>query len=307
MKMASAFKCEFGFLKRPIEGNFEGGSLSLLADHSKAVEWFVEASNLDGFFYPPEMATYTLDHRTMKKKKKVERSERPASVFHLPPSHVLAIESAIDESNEKRADAAFIIYLLGYVYGTRLQFPDWGFDCRVPEKPTNNIYIADKTCLHFVGHAYQFWRCQTENVRTRLTNILYVLARARCLQWDWESFFQQYMVFDAIWKLHTTLNPQAKSDVSHKGRFAEMISHYGLFPNPDLVTKIYGARNNLFHEALWVGATIGFGCSNQDAYYYPYHLGRLNSRLICGVLNYQNKSSKSTWDAMGTFEFDTLA
>lgn len=196
---------QFGFLAEPIAGDFSGGKITPLEDYADRVKWFEGQSNRDGYYYPPEVATYTIDPRTHEKKEKVARSERPASVYSLPPSHRLVLDSPLDNSNTTCSDDALIIYALAYLYGTRLQFSDWRFEGRVPLKPTNNILFSPETCLDFLGYIYKWWRLKPPDIRTRLINILYVLTRARSLEWDWDAFIHHYMVFDAIYKLHIAL------------------------------------------------------------------------------------------------------
>jgi hypothetical protein len=295
---------KFGFLIDPISGEFEGGAIKPLEDHSKRLEWFQKRSNRDGFYYPPEAATYHVDPKTMEQKQKVERSERPASVYALPASHILSLELPLDVSSTTCSDDALIIYLLAYLHGTRLQFADWHFEGRVPHKSTNNIFFYPEVCFHFLGHTYQWWRSATPEIRTRLINILYVLTRARSLEWDWDAFSHQYMVFDAIYNLHMALNPTSAKAQSHRTRFDVLLSAYGIPCDEDLVNKLYKARNELFHEAMWTGSSIGFGSPQRYAYYYPHHLARLNSRLICGLVDYKNGYAGSVWWAMGTFAFD---
>ena len=294
---------EFGFLVEPIAGDFSGGKISPLEDHADRAEWFEERSNRDGYYYPPEVATYEVDTSTRERKKKVARSERPASVYGLPPSHWLELESPLDTSNTSFSDDALIIYVLAYLYGTRLQFSDWRFEGRVPYKSTNNIFFHPETCLEFLGHTYDWWRSKPADIRTRLINILYVLTRARSLEWEWDAFTHQYMVFDAIYRLHTTLHPSAPKAQNHRGRFDVLLSEYGIPTDDALVNKMYNARNELFHEAMWTGSTIGFGSIDREAYYFPHHLSRLNSRLICGLVDYRNDYLGSVWWAMGTFSF----
>jgi hypothetical protein len=100
------------------------------------------------------------------------------------------------------------------------------------------------------------------------------------------------------------LNPTSAKAQSHRTRFDVLLSAYGIPCDEDLVNKLYKARNELFHEAMWTGSSIGFGSPQRYAYYYPHHLARLNSRLICGLVDYKNGYAGSVWWAMGTFAFD---
>ena len=294
---------EFGFLQIPLEGGFAGIAITPLSDHKDRLAWLNQHCNKDGFFYPPQVSTYEIDLVTRKKRKKVEKTTRPASVYHLPASHQILIDASVSPVGESFGDEALIIHLLAYVYGTRLQLARWRFDGRVPIKPVHNISITEQTCLDFLRHTYAWWRDLTADQRTRFVNILYVHTRARSLEWEWDAFIYQYMTFDALFRLHTEIRP-SKSTISHKQRFAVMCSEYGIPDNDDLINKIYLARNELFHEAMWTGSTIGFGSADKDALYLPYHLARLNARIICSMLGYTHEYVGSVCWAMGTFLFD---
>jgi hypothetical protein len=297
---------EFGFLLEPISGNFLGGSITPLDDHSDRAIWFEESSNRDGFYYPPQEVLYELDPDTMERKDKIDRSGRPALLYPLPASHRLCLTSPLDATKAVTSDDALIIHLLGYLYGRRLQFADWKFDGRVPVKPLGGIYVRPETSLEFVGHAYKWWRSNTIDIRKRLIHILYVFTRARSLEWEWDAFIHQYIVFDGLYRLHRKLDPAPpRRDVPHRQRIEFMLDAYGIPrpPNSNLVQSLCLVRNDLFHEAAWDGETICFGNADSDAFYLPHHLARLNSRLICCILNYRNDYSMSGWWAMGSFSF----
>lgn len=297
---------EFGFLINPLKGEFLGVTIEPLSDHSNRLASVQKASNKDGFYYPPQIATYNLDQVTNKRKEKIEQTDRPASLFFLPPSHQISIQNPICKDCEKGTDEALIIYLIAYIYGTRLQPSKWKFDGRVPIKSANNIYITDATSLHFMEHVYTWWKTLIESQRIKFVNILYVFNRARSLEWDWDAFLHQYMVFDALYNFHLEFKPYLKElKPTHKMRFNILCDAYSVF-NKELVNRIYNARNNLFHEAMWVESTIGFGSPDRDAYQLPFHLARLNAQLICGITGYKNKYICQPWWVFGTFEFDKM-
>lgn len=131
---------------------------------------------------------------------------------------------------------------------------------------------------------------------------MYVLTRAKSLEWDWDAFAHQYMVFDALYKLHTKLT-HSGANVPHQKRFEVLLSAYGVPTNDTLVERIYEARNELFHEAMWVDSAFCYGSSDANAFYLPHHLGRLNSRLICGISGYRNEYAGSVWWTLGRFHF----
>jgi hypothetical protein len=174
---------KFGFLINPLKGEFLGVSITPLPDHAKNLEIIQNDSNKDGFYYPPQQASYNVDSITDVLKDKIERSEKPPTVFFLPSSHQISIEKPICKDGEKGTDEALIIFLLAYIYGARLMPSQWKFDGRVQIKPINSNYITDSICLDFLEHTYQWWVGLTENQRIKFVNILYVYTRATSLEW----------------------------------------------------------------------------------------------------------------------------
>ena len=296
---------EFGFLINPLQGEFLGITITPLHDHANRLEAIQKDSNRDGFYYPPQIATYNVDLKTNKRKNKVAHSERPASLFFLPSSHQITIQNPICKDGEKGTDEALIVFLLAYIHGTRLMPTQWKFDGRVPIKSVNNIYITGSTTFHFLEHVYTWWKALSENQRIKFVNILYVFNRARSLEWEWDAFLHQYIVFDALYDLHHEFNPPSQRP-KLKERFNILCEEYSVF-NEDLVNRIYSTRNDLFHEGMWVDSTIGFGSPDKEAYQLPYHLARLNAQLICGITGYKNQYTRLPWWVMGTLEFDKLS
>ena len=295
---------EFGFLHKPLNGKFLGVSFAPLIDYAERLEALKKGSNIDGFFYPPQVASYTVDPFTDNIKEKIEQTDKPASAYFLPSSHTISIENPISTDKEPCTDEALIVYLLAYLYGTRLQPSEWKFDGRVPIKTANGAYISDETCLHFLEYVYSWWRKLTDNQRTKFVNILYVYTRANTLVWDWDAFLHQYMVFDALYNFHLEFKPNIKAS-NHKERFNILCTQYSVF-NENLINRIYNARNNLFHEAMWVQSTIGFGSPDRDAYQLPRYLAELNAQIICGITGYKNEYTRCPWWTWQRVEFDKM-
>lgn len=268
-------------------------------DHKECLAWLDANSNRDGFFYPGQASIYDLDPVTHTGKK-IERSERPAAVFHMPASHEISVSNPVGSDF---AEHSLIIHLLAFIYGTRLQLSEWRFDGRIPTKTTHNIHISNGTCLHFLDHVYSWWQGLGKDEKTKVINVLYVLTRARSLEWPWEAFIHQYMVFDSLYKLYEQLN-SLKQKVNHKMRFEILINEYGIKSNDDLIKQIYEERNKLFHEAIWANTSICNSSQEANALYpLPYHLDRLNSRIFCKMTGYCNEYASSKWWTMGTFQF----
>jgi hypothetical protein len=290
----------FGFLVTPIKASFDGVSIDPLPDHAQRLNWFSKNANADGFFYPPRIATYV---GSLSKKRRVPRTERPAAVYHLPASHELLIKAPLVVTHPY-SDAVLLTQLLAFIFGTRLQLEEWRFEGRVPEKSMLPASVADEVSIAFVAHAYAWWKTLTPALRERVHNVFYAYNRAVAAEWDWDAFSQQYMVFDALFRLHTDMT-SVNSRSAHRMRFTMLCQAYGIPYNEDLVTRLYNARNELFHESMWASAMIGHQTPGSETVQYPRHLARLNARLLCAITGYKNSFTSSVWWAMGKFYFGT--
>ena len=290
----------FGFLPEPLVASFSGVQIEPLPDHAQRLAWYQKKSNIDGYFYPPLVATYQGNFKG-KKPRKIPRTTRPAAVYRLPASHTLSIKAPIKPAFP-HSDFALLIHLLAFIFGTRLQFEEWNFDGRVPAKPQLAASISTPVRIHFVEHVYEWWKGLPSELKVRAVSLFYAYNCSVAAEWEWDAFYQQYMVFDGLFRLHADLSALTPK-TSHKGRFAILCSAYGIPINESLVDELYKARNNLFHEAMWAGAMIGHGTSGQNAYHYPQHLARLNARLLCAITGYRNSFTSSVWWAFGQFLF----
>lgn len=294
----------FGFLNwgRPIE--FEGGSISPVSDFEKAAAWVDANTNQDGFLYPGMSRQVVLDPRTNEIVDEVPQTERPALLHHLPASHTLRLSDPYTIEELRRGADAFIVHLLGYLFGIRLQFSDWWFDGRVPVRlrATHAIYISEGTVQDFLSHSYKIWRAWGEKERRLLTNALYMHCRAPMYEWDWERFTIEYMVLDACWKLAED-RKQVQPQTKHRDRIEKLCQIFQIPFDADLIQAIVNRRNELFHEALWDGSHPCMGVDS-DTFLQPYNLRRLNQRLIPALLGYKTPYIRTYWWSISTFSFD---
>lgn len=271
----------FGFLNwgRAIE--FEGGSISPVAEFKEAVTVVGSHTNQDGFLYP---ATF-LHH------------------LPVPASHTLCLSDPRTIKGLRRGAGAFIIHLLGYLFGIRLQFWDLWFDGRVPIRlqTTHNITFSEATVQDFLSHSYKTWRAWKEKQRRLLTNALYMHCRAPMYRWDWERFTIEYMVLDACWKL-AELRGQVQPQTKHKDRIEELCQAFQIPFDAGLVQTIVKLRNELFHKALWDGSQPCTGV-HSDTFLQPNNLRKLNQRLIPALLGYSTLYVQTYWWSMGTRSF----
>ncbi len=284
---------KFGFLNIEESFEFEGGKVDVSGEFEEGREWVYERENLDGFIYPPQVKKVKLDPVTLVEIEDIPKTTRPALMYKLPNSHSISLESELEN------DASFIVNLLGYLYGTRLQFSDLWFDGRVPIKPTHNISVRKPVAEEFLSKSYSIYKLWNAENRKWFTNALIMHSRAPSYEWDWERFSMEYMVFDGLYRLISEIyGVHAKS---HKDRFRLVFDQFGISFNDDLVEQIYGLRNGLFHQALWDGRQP---CTGRGGFHFQCHLSRINNRVIPALLGFNNEYVHSPWWSIGCGRFD---
>lgn len=299
-----------GFLPIKNTIHFSGGAFVLLENYQAGADAVRVRTNADGFVYPP------LEKRMRASQPKVQdgnvlpedqwdweevpKTERPAHLHRLPPSHELQLDEPPFENNLRKHDGAFLMYLAGYLYGYRLQFHDWWFDGRVNMTSSHNINGRDEKATDFLTKSYANWKTWNSDVRKHFTNILYMNSRSELYEWDWERFMIAYMVFDACYA-YAEQRGVVRSR-THTGRLEAMCKQYGLYFDAVVSKKIVDLRNNLFHEALWDG---GQPCNSggQSSFELTEFLRGINHRLVPALLGYPTNYIGSRWDLLGACGF----
>jgi hypothetical protein len=188
----------FGFLPCDWSFDFEGGSISPIPEIYQVKKRVERCTNEDGFMYAPSSYGVELDFKSNKILRKKPKTRRPAHLHPVPPSHRLCLEISGTVEELRNGPGAFIIHLLAYLFGIRLQFHDWWFDSRVPIQlgQSNNIHPSKNTAEHFLSHCYSVWQSWPREEQRRITNLLIMHSRVPSYEWDWERFAIEYMVFD---------------------------------------------------------------------------------------------------------------
>jgi hypothetical protein len=295
----------FGFLPCDWTFVFDGGTVSPIPEiykHKKRVDKY---TNEDGFLYPPLSYSVRLDLQTNKVLKRFRGSERPAHLHRVPPSHELRLPVSDTVEEFRKGRGAFIIHLLAYLFGIRLQFHDWWFDSRVPIRmdQTHNIHPSKATAEDFLSHCYRVWQGWRTEEQKLMTNVIFMHSRAPLYEWDWERFAVEYMVFDGCWKL-ARLQYGIRS-APHPDRIKIACERFGIPCDEVLVGRIVALRNNLFHETLWDTSQPCTAVSD-DASRQPYNLRQLNQRLVPALLGYNNQYVHSIWWSLSARLFDKL-
>lgn len=290
----------FGYLPYESQISFTGGKISPRQDFSDVVAWVNKHTNLDGFLYPPNEQQLRMADISSEEWQEVPNSQRPAFLHRIPPSHELCLDSLAEAEDARKSSGSFIIHLLAYLFGVRLQFYDWWFDGRIPVKSTHHIHLTKKTVEKFLSHCYQLWKSWAMAEQKLITNILYMHSRVPSYEWDWERFMIEYMVLDGCWKVASILNKlQAKA---HKERIRILCQEFGIPMDEKLITDIVTLRTDLFHETLW-DKSQPCTATNGSGFAASLHIRKLNQRLIPAILEYDTPYVRTPWWIMGTFSF----
>ncbi len=293
----------FGFLPCDWSFNFNGGTVSPIPEIQKARKWVERYMNEDGFLYPPLSYRARLEPKTNKILGKIPKTQRPAHLHRVPASHELRLAVSGTQEEIRKGPGAFVLHLLAYLFGIRLQFHDWWFDSRVPIRmaQTHNIHFTKATADNFLSHCYQVWRGWPEKDQKLITNLLFMHSRATSYEWDWEQFTIEYMVLDCCWRLGTgRYGFRAKY---HSDQIKILCEELGLLFDEKLGRRIVCLRNNLFHETLWDGSQPCTAVSG-DAFQQPHNLRRLNQRLIPALFGYKSPYVHTAWWSIGAWPFN---
>jgi len=288
----------FGFLKYKREYHFAGIEVVPAEVYDNSCDWIDRNEHKDGFVYPP------MGWRGTDDGEKIPKTYRPMHQHHLPPTHEMRLAHC-NPSDSHRIEASAAMQLVACLHGTWLQFEDWWFDARVPIHCRERLHCTHETAEHFLAHAFQTWTGWPTQVRQRFVTLLYLYNRAPSYEWEWERFFNEYIVLDAIYKTAIKLNVATECN-GHGGRIKHLVSTFGLAGNDVRIEEFVRLRNELFHEGIWDGMMPGYGGSAQ-ALLAPIFLRRLNLRLILAILGYSNEFMHSAWWVHGARRFDRPA
>lgn len=303
--------CEdyFGFLNYSESIYFGEESICPVEDYTEGIKWIEKYRNSDGFIYPPMSRWVRVNPDTLEKEEEIPNTERPASLYQLPSSHKICLSHPTNKDIRK-ADGAFLVHLLAYLFDTRLQFDNWWFDSRVSLGRKEDRIFGGKVFTHpvlvdFLDHSYCKWKEWKSERQNLMTNLLFMFSRAPSYEWDWERFTIEYMVFDGLYKLVEDL-PGFQKATTHKRRFKSICNKFKIKYEEDEkseIKRIYNLRNDLFHEARWDGGAPGMDNANSNAIYQVGNLRRFNSRLIPAILGYTNEYVSTPWGSWSSFRF----
>ena len=130
----------FGFLPYKWDLSFRSGKILTVREFDDGLKSLKKYLHEDGYFYPPMQKTIT--HDSKGKSRTIPKTKRPTHLFRLPASHELHVMFQ-PEPDIREGSAGFVIHLLAFLFGTRLQFADWFFDGRVPLTKATSILVEN--------------------------------------------------------------------------------------------------------------------------------------------------------------------
>lgn len=299
MVMSNVMEDEFGFVPEKWSLEFDNYEIFPIEDYDKYAKLIDEYTHRDKFYYPPLTHQVNIDIKTQKPLDKIPKTERPASLYQLHPSHIIKIKNTTESLEQLRKGATgFVIHLLAYLFGRRFQFCDWWYESRVPMDNHHNVFLYEGEAQEFMQHSFAQWKTWAPDKQQYFTNLLFMHSRTMSYQWDWERFMMEYIIFDGCWKFYSN----GKIKCTHQERLRRILSDLGMKIDNTGIDTIIRLRNDLFHEALW---DKGQPCSggSSEAFYAYYHLRRINQRIIVALLKYQTRYICTDWKSMGTFKF----
>lgn len=268
---------EFGYLERPI--NLENSTLSIQSstDYDFAVP--LDPNVLTYCSPVPPTAQYPFNGIW-----------HSAERYTLPINHSLLLK----ETEDEKGLGEFLVVLLGFLYGLRLTIKGTGHLRPTPIKIGSlvNFCPSDRDVLEVMSYGLAFWQNNNEQNRRLLFSAMhyYLISQSYTLQY--ERFSWSYTVLDNLYRI-TANQRSLKSDHAHPKRPAFLSDSYGSplcpeFSDPEGLPGnghvLSSMRNELVHEARWLGEPLGYAVS-ADAHHIILSLQHYCSQIILGVLN----------------------
>lgn len=187
----------------------------------------------------------------------------PARVFCLPYAHVIEHASATGVEHLE-----FHLWALSLFLGVRLTSTEAGFLDSTPIKPGALVdFRIGASITEAVELAERFWKTNLSEpcIAKRFGAAVHALFLGQNPQdLQFENFLYLYLALDACYKLSQELLGRPSGNVRHGKRVEWMCQQFGI-PVPQWAdlkdragVEVAGLRNDTIHEALFMGAPLGF-------------------------------------------------
>ncbi len=186
-----------------------------------------------------------------------------ARVFGLPSTHVIEHASATGPEHLE-----FHLWALSLFLGVRLTGTEAGFLDSTPIKPGVLVdFRIGASITQAVGLAERFWKTNLSEpgIAKRFGAAVHALFLGQNPQdLQFENFLYLYLALDACYKLSQELLGAPGRNLRHGERIEWMCQQFGI-PVPQWAdpkakggVEVAGMRNDTIHEALFMGAPLGF-------------------------------------------------
>jgi hypothetical protein len=282
----------FGWLSDPLEVADASFEIVVAQRFEEAVAIVRAAPTFtDSWFYPPSAAT--------------EGIQLPAGRFQLPSTHFITTLSRPYDPKF----GEFLTLALGFLLGLRLTIEGIGHLIRTPTQRGKlvNFWSSKSDLLHGLAAITAFWDASDPQGRKLAFAAIHWYLTAQSYQRQYDEFIWQYAVLDNLhrvtWHKSATYRRCCPNEYGGHGQRPPCLSaEYGL-PLPPIFTDtntpaggLIQLRNQLVHEALWVGEPLGYATDISAAHEMLTNLKHFNSQLILGILNIQSKFRNSLYD-----------
>ena len=304
-----SYEDRFGFLPEPISLRFADGEIVPVSDYASVKKSVDDAAHKNGYRFPPVISTqraipesYDTATGEYAQWEAVPNTERPSPVQFLPVSHRLTVNGP-SASEGREGIGSFIVHLVGFIYGVRLQFHVWTINGRALTRGHSPFHASPHSAEQFIESAIKTRNILRQDLRDRMTNILYLYSMALSQEYEWLEFTLLYMVFDACYDMAKKLHRIGAHKHKHKKRFVEVASCFDIVQEHEQFNKWARLRKELFHEALWNGQTPGTSTFSK-AYSGILYFRGFESRVIAALLGHKSKFVTDSWKHMAMSPFD---
>jgi hypothetical protein len=292
----------FGFLRYPHDLCVGDIDVTLMPDYENSAKLVAEAETHDGFLCHPRFRRVQPDPTIGAPGKVAPATLRPGFLWHVQPSHILEARSSLDPDDFRRETGLFVIHLIAYFFGTRLQFHDWWVDSRVPTKPNADLLNPSAVAEPFLSGAYERWCGWPAKDRVAAAGLLFMHSRVPGYEWPWERFAFEYMTFDGLYALAAP-GQDLPARGMHSDRIRLLCGALGIPIDSPTIDRIVAVRNELVHEVSFGGEPPGFS-GHGAVFALPLRLRALNRRIIAALLGWDRPFVHSPWWALDSVPFD---
>ena len=281
----------FGFYPKPLRIDSGPIRIETLPRLDEAVDKVLSGEEVDNdWIYAPSQG--------IRDQKSGQVRKRPYSVrvFGLPQTHT--IEHA-DAEGDKHLE--FLVWALSFFVGMRLTTIEAGFLDATPVKPGKlvDFVLPGQSLGKGIELAEKFWtnnRHEPQNAQwfAAAVHALFLGQYPQAL--EFEQFIYLYTAIDACYRLAAKFRQPTKKK-THAERIEWMCAEFGL-KTPDWAKSPVGGevevaaiRNDALHEALYVGAPLGFKVHGGGGFgNLPLEMVALVCRLLVALIGGKDRS-----------------